>query len=204
MGCVVTGPPIWAKFGLLNIYLCPSPQKKIHIWRRLSFFFRSIWNWRFQTWKFRGNLKIFIGFSMKIPKIEIFEKIKKSKNPDFHWKFFEKSWFFDFSIFSKISIFWNFHWKSNEKFQISAEFSGLESPISNRPKKITKRTYKDSLFLRTRTDINIQHAKFRAFWWISATRTQIFLSRLAWTHLRMQALSLGGIMSANHSHCSWE
>ena len=49
-------------------------------------------------------------------------KIEKSEIEIFLKIFDEK---IDFSNFSKISIFWKFHWKSNENFDFSTGFSGL-------------------------------------------------------------------------------
>ena len=121
------------------------------------------------------NSKFSLDFQWKIRKIDFFEKFEKSKIWKFPLIFFEKSRFFRFLIFSKISIFLIFHWKFNENFGVFAGFSGLKDSTSNRPKKNSRHTYTDSFFLWTRTNINIQLPEKSSLWWISATQAHLAL-----------------------------
>ena len=74
---------------------------------------------------FHEKSKFSLDFQWKIQKIEIFEKIEKSKK-DFSLKIFEKSEKSIFRFSPKISIFWFFHWKSNE-ILIFRENSGAKN-----------------------------------------------------------------------------
>ena len=131
------------KIGTEQDYKYTNSLPKFKTWCHLSFGWTSGGHFEvgdFLRRDFHEKSKFSLDFQWKFQKIEIFEKIENRKIQDFRWNFSKNRKFFDFSIFPKISIFWNFHWKSNENFDFSWKFRRKKSPTSKWPPAKTKMT----------------------------------------------------------------